>query len=50
MEAKYDLKENARLGGAPNDEKEGRILNCVVRWEPGGITYEADPRQQEKLI
>ena len=50
MEAKYELKENARLGGAPSDEKEGRILNRVIRWELGGITYEADPHQQEKLV
>ena len=39
-----------RLGPGPNDDKEGRILNRVVRWGPGGLSYEADPRHAEKLI
>ena len=50
MEQKYELKENYRLGPGKLDHKEGRILNRVVRWTQGGIEYEADPRQGEKLI
>ena len=50
LEKKYELKEGARLGAGPKDDKEGRVLNRVVRWTTDGITYEADPRQHEKLI
>ena len=47
---RYEFKEAARLGPGPNDDKEGRVLNRVVRWTASGLTYEADPRQSEKLI
>ena len=50
LEAKYELRKGGRLGPGPEDEKEGRILNRVVRWTPGGLEYEADPRQCEKLL
>ena len=50
LEGKYELKEGARLGPGQADDKEGRILNRVVRWTDTGLTYEADPRQHEKLI
>ena len=50
LEQKYELKEGARLGPGAQDDKEGRVLNRVVKWETEGITYEADPRHQEKLI
>ena len=29
---------------------EGRVFNRVARWSEQGLTYEADPRQDEKLI
>ena len=47
---KYELKESERLGGAPGDSKEARVLNRIVRWTDHGLEYEADPRQAEKLI
>ena len=50
LRTKYELKEAARLGPAPEDDKEARILNRVVRWTKEGIEYEADPRQSEKLV
>ena len=50
LRSKYELKEGARLGAGVEDDKEGRVLNRVVRWTPQGTTYEADPRQHEKLI
>ena len=50
LSSKYELKEGARLGSGPNDDKEGRVLNRIVRWTPEGIMYEADPRHKEKLI
>ena len=50
LREKYELKEAARLGPAPEDDKEGRVLNRIVRWTSKGLEYEADPRQAEKLI
>ena len=32
LENKYELKEAARLGPASTDDKEGRVLNRIVRW------------------
>ena len=46
----YELKEAARLGPAPGDDKEATVLNRVVRWTPQGLEMEADPRQSEKLL
>ena len=46
----YDLTEAHRLGPGPDDDKEARVLNRIVRWTEHGIEYEADPRQAEKLI
>ena len=50
LREKYELKEAARLGPAPEDDKEARILNRIVRWTKDGIEYEADPRQVEKFL
>ena len=32
------------------DDKEGKVLNRVIRWTDEGLEYEADPRQGEKLV
>ena len=50
LEAKYELKKGGRLGPAPSDKKELTVLNRVIRWTDGGIEYEADPRQSERLL
>ena len=50
LEERYELTEAARLGPAPSDQKEARVLNRVVRWTADGIEYEADPRQAERLV
>jgi hypothetical protein len=50
LEKFYELKEAARLGPAPEDDKEATVLNRVVRWTPQGLEMEADPRQCEKLL
>ena len=50
LEQAYELTKGGRLGPGGEDEKEGRILNRIVRWTPDGIEYEADPRQAEKLL
>lgn len=50
LEEAYELTQGGRLGPGPEDQKEGRILNRIVRWTPEGLEYEADPRQCEKLL
>ena len=50
LEAKYELRKGGRIGPGPTDDKEGRVLNRVVRWTEQGLEYEADPRQVEKLV
>ena len=49
-EAVYELSKGGRLGPGLEDDKEGLILNRVVRWTESGLEYEADPRQVEKLL
>ena len=46
----YELDIGPRLGPGPQDQKEGRVLNRVIRWLDDRIEYEADPRQVERLI
>ena len=50
MEKRYELTVGGRLGPAPEDSKEVRCLNRVIRWTARGIEYEADPRLAERLI
>ena len=50
LEARYELKELARLGPGAGDDKEGCVLNRLVRWTARGLEYEADPRQCERLV
>ena len=47
---KYEITVEPRLGPGPNDAKEGRVLNRVIRWCADSIEYEADPRQVERLV
>ena len=46
----YELRKGGRIGPGKSAEKEGRALNRVVRRTDGGLEYEADPGQAEKLI
>ena len=50
LEQKYELKKGGRLGPGPDDTKEFTVLNRVIRWVDGGVEYEADPRQAERLL
>ena len=50
LRSKYELTVGARLGPGKDDNHEGPVLNRVVRWTSGGLEYEANPRQAEKLI
>ncbi len=46
----YECTVQPRIGPGTDDAKEGVVLNRVLRWTDGGLEYEADPRQAEKLI
>ena len=50
LEQKYELKKGGRLGPGPDDTKELTVLNRVLRWVDGGVEYEADLRQGERLL
>ena len=50
LKTKYELKEASRLGPAAEHDKEGRVLNRIVRWCESGLEYEGDPRQIERFI
>ena len=46
----YQITIGPRLGPGPQDAKEGRACNRIVRWCDEHIEYEADPCQIERLI
>ena len=50
LEARYELREGGRVGPGDEDDKEGRVLQRVVRWTNDGLEHGADPRQIERLI
>ena len=45
----FDLKLRGRLGHGPDDLREIRLLNRVIRLDDSGLRYEADPRHAELL-
>ena len=50
MQETVECKLKGRLGTGPEDLKEMRVLNRVVRVSDDGLLYEADPRHAEMLI
>ncbi len=48
--ATYELVESARLGPGKDDGTEANIFHRFIRWTDAGLEYEADPRQDEKLV
>ncbi len=48
--SEYEITIGPRLGPGPNDAKEARALNRVIRWCDDHVEYEADPRQVERLV
>ena len=46
----YEVTIGPRVGPGPEDAKEARSLNRVIRWCDDRIEYEADPRQMERLV
>ena len=47
---RYELSKGGRIGPGPTDDKEGLVLNRVIRWTDSGLEYEAEPRQADKLL
>ena len=45
----FECKMRGRLGSEPDDLKEIRMLNRIIRIVPTGLLYEADPRHAELL-
>ena len=45
----YALSIGYRLGPGPDDAKEARALNRIIRLHEGHFEYEADLRQAERL-
>lgn len=50
MMEKYQLTKGAFRGPGEGDDKEGVVLNRVVRWCENSTEYEADPRQAEEFV
>ena len=50
MQKSFECKQKGRLGLRPEDCKEMRVLNRIVRVTDNGLLYEADPRHAEMLI
>ena len=50
MQQSFDCKLKGRLGLDPEDCKEMRVLNRIVRITESGVLYEADPRHAEMTI
>ena len=46
----YEITISPRMGPGPQDAKEGRVLNRIIRWLEHSIEYECDPRQIERLV
>ena len=49
MSRKYEIKKQV-IGGDPDLEKSGRILNRVIEWNRDGITIEADQRHAREIL
>ena len=49
MADSFECNFKGRLGHGPDDVKETRVLNRIVRITDSGLLYEADPRHAEML-
>jgi len=50
MTKAFECKVEGRLGGGKSDKREVKILNRIMTWRDGEVTWEADPRHAEALI
>ena len=49
MQEAFDVELRGRLGIGPNDVRELKLLNRIIKVDEEGLTYEADPRHTELL-
>ena len=49
LEGKFEISTDI-IGPEKNDKKEIKVLNRIIAYEEGGITYEPDPRHAELII
>ena len=49
LEARYELHKGGRIGPCDEDDKEGRVLNRVVRWTNDGLEYNTHGRSSASL-
>lgn len=47
---KYPTKVRCILGPEAHDDKEGSILNRIVQWRNGEVSFDADPKHVEKML
>ena len=50
LEESYELKMRARLGGEAEDDKEITLLNRMLVWTRGSLTFEADPKHVREIL
>ena len=49
LSAAFEIGNYVRMGEAPEDAKQVRILNRILTLDESGLRYEADPRHAERL-
>ena len=49
LEKKFSLKTSV-LGSQPEEKKEVKFLNRLIRWTPEGLEVEGDPRHAQTLL
>jgi hypothetical protein len=50
IQERFEVKIKGRIGPGKEDMKSMRVLNRIVEWTEGGITYEADQRHAEIIV
>ena len=50
MAKDHETTIGPRMGPGVDDPNEARCLNRVIRWKGDFVSYEADPRQVERLV
>eukprot|EP00969_Alexandrium_andersonii_P182442 8061192-Alexandrium_andersonii.AAC.1 len=50
MNDQFMCRVEGRLGVGPSDLQEVKLLHRIIRWTPGGLLSEADPRHAEQLL
>ena len=50
LEESYELKMRASLGDEAEDDKEITLLNRMLVWAHGSLTFEADPKHVREMF